>query len=105
MLHDTPARKEDFTRLTGGTKFPLFFCATRWVEDRQVADRLIEIWTQLVKIVDYWGGLAKKKQPSSQSYNHYKECVTDPLIVAKSYGPIFIFRYQSYIEEAANNCS
>ena len=29
------------------------------------------------------GRPCKKKQPSSHSYNHYKECVTDPLIVAK----------------------
>ena len=37
LLYDIPARREDFTRLTGGTKFPLFFCATRWVGDMQVA--------------------------------------------------------------------
>ena len=40
LLHDTPERREDFTRVTGGTRFPLSFCATRWIEDR-VADRLI----------------------------------------------------------------
>ena len=59
LLHDTPARREDSTRATGGTQFPLSFCATRWIEDRRVTYRLIEIWTQVVKIVDYWGSLAK----------------------------------------------
>ena len=75
--------REDFTRVTGRTQFPLSFCATRWIEDRRVADRLIEIWTQVVKIVDYWGGLGKKKRPSSKSYEHIKKCVAHPLIILK----------------------
>ena len=84
LLHDTPACREDFTRVTGGTQFPLSFCATRWIEDRRFADRLIEILTQVVKIVDYWGGLGKKKRPSLKSYEHIKTCeLADPLIIVK----------------------
>ena len=29
ILHDTPARREDYETVTGSSKYPLFFCATR----------------------------------------------------------------------------
>ena len=41
VLHDTPARRSDYSSVTGSDVFPLFFCALRWVEDKPVADRLI----------------------------------------------------------------
>ena len=28
ILHDTPARREDYKKVTGRNKYPLFFCAT-----------------------------------------------------------------------------
>ena len=43
VLHDTPVRREDFISVTGEERFSVF-CATHWVEDTVVADRLIEIW-------------------------------------------------------------
>ena len=45
LKHDT--RREESTRVTGGTQ--LSFCATHCIEDRRVADRLRDIWTQVVK--------------------------------------------------------
>ena len=40
LLHDSPARCDDFISVTGGTLFPMNFCETRWVEDKCVAERL-----------------------------------------------------------------
>ena len=40
ILCDTPAWREDFIYVTVEGRFSLFFCATRWVEDAVVADRL-----------------------------------------------------------------
>ena len=51
ILHDTPARMEDFISVTPEERFPLFFCATHWVEDTVVADRLIEVRESITKIV------------------------------------------------------
>ena len=31
ILHDPPARQEDYESVTGSKKYPLFFCATRFV--------------------------------------------------------------------------
>ena len=38
----SPARHDDFTSITGGTVFPLYFCEMRWIEDKRVAERLLE---------------------------------------------------------------
>ena len=43
ILHDSPVRTADYISLSGSNIFPLFFCATRWVEDKKVAERLLEI--------------------------------------------------------------
>ena len=77
ILHDTPARRDDYTAVTGCQKFPLPFCATRWVENKRVCDRLIEIWDNIIKIVGFWSKLPKSKQPSSKSYVSVKENVGD----------------------------
>ena len=39
FLHDTPACRDDYTSVTGSPQFPLYFCATRWIEDSAVANR------------------------------------------------------------------
>ena len=51
LLHSSPARRDDYQSITGSTTFPLFFCATRWVENKRVAERLIEIWPNVVAVV------------------------------------------------------
>ena len=42
-LYNTPARGVDFVSLTGQDKFSLCFFLIRWIEDKRVSDRLIEI--------------------------------------------------------------
>ena len=90
ILHDTPARRDDYTSITGSETFPLSFCATRWIEDRAVADRLIELWDNITKIMAYWEKLPKSKQPSSKSFFNVYKAVKDPLTVSK-------LQYFSYI--------
>ena len=41
LLHDSPVRRKDYFNLTGSDKYPLQFCGTRWVEDKKVAERLV----------------------------------------------------------------
>ena len=33
ILHDSPARRDDYNSISGSTVYPLNFCATRWVLD------------------------------------------------------------------------
>ena len=53
LLHDSPAWRADFVSVTGYELFPMFFCATRWVEDRDVADRLLKIWVHIKSIMNF----------------------------------------------------
>ena len=41
ITHDIPARRKDFMSVTSSSIFPLQFCATRWVENKKFADRVI----------------------------------------------------------------
>lgn len=46
LFVDSPARKEDFTEITGSVVFPLKFCKHRWLENKPVVVRAQEIWTK-----------------------------------------------------------
>ena len=82
ILHDTPARS-DCSSIPGSDIFPLFFCATRWVEDKPVSDRLLKIWPNIVKLVNFWLTLPKSKQPKSKSFEAVKSAVEDNLTIVK----------------------
>ena len=68
ILRDSPACRADYITITKSNKFPLAFCSTRWIEDRPVADRLLEIWPEIVKVVNYWNSLPKSKQPKCKTF-------------------------------------
>ena len=100
LFHDTAARREDYFTLTGYDKFPFQFIVTRWVEDKKVASRLILIWPNILKIYDFWEGLAKSKRPSSKSYKNVLAHIDDKLIIAK----LHFFCYLAGILEPYLTC-
>ena len=83
LLHDSLARRDGYISVTGSYTFPLFFCATRWIEDRKVADRLINLWKNVTKVVRFWEKLPKRKQPSCKSFLLVQSAVNDQFSVAK----------------------
>ena len=83
LLHDSPARRADFVSVTGSELFPLFFGATRWVEDRDVADRLLKIWVHIKSIMKFWLKLPKSKQPKCESFTNVNTAVDDELYPVK----------------------
>ena len=48
VLHDSPARHDDYHSITGASTYPLQFCDTLWVEDMKVAEKLIELWPNMI---------------------------------------------------------
>ena len=62
---------------------PIKFASFRWVENKKVADQLIEIWHNIKKLVAHWEKLPKYKRPSSKSYANVKAAVEDPMTPAK----------------------
>ena len=51
---DSPARQSDYIDVTGSNLFPKSFCALKWIEDSDVAERAIEIWHKILKIFKFW---------------------------------------------------
>jgi hypothetical protein len=83
LLHDSPARRDDYYNLTGSDEYPLQFCGTRWVEDKKVAEKLVTLWPNMIKLFDFWKTLTKSKRPDSNSYHNVKKGIDDPLTVPK----------------------
>ena len=42
-LHNYPARHEDYESVSGSRKCLLYYCATRWVENKLIAECMIEL--------------------------------------------------------------
>jgi len=53
MLHETLACREDYTSGIGSTSFPLFFCSTRWVDNKRVSDHLILLWQNIISLLRF----------------------------------------------------
>ncbi|KAK8788935.1 hypothetical protein V5799_021289 [Amblyomma americanum] len=82
IFHDAPARREDFTTVTGQMSFPLNFVAHRWVENVVVIERAIALWGDVKRYVE----CAKKKEvnlPKCASFTQLCEFCQDPLLLAK----------------------
>lgn len=103
LLHDCPARVEDYFATTGATVLPCKFCKHRWLENEVAANRLIE----LIPALQLYVKAAEEKKittPQNASYRRIKQAVMDtPLLlcqlsffayVARQVEP-FLKRYQS----------
>ena len=72
LFKDSPARREDYSKMTGGSVFPLKFCQHRWLENVSVAERALEVWPHIVKYVN---AIKAKKvaDPKSKSYGDHQQ--------------------------------
>ena len=83
LLHDSPARRADYIIVTGSTLFPFSFCVARLVKDKKAADRAIEIWVNMCKIIDLWQKLTSSERPKCKSYTTVVTASNDQLATAK----------------------
>ena len=82
-LHETPARREDYTKMTGSEVFPLQFCGHRWLEDKRVAERAVEMWPSLTTYITEILKKPKSQVPTSSSFPIVKSAVLNKLTTAK----------------------
>lgn len=83
LFSESPAKREDFTVITGTDTFPLPFCGHRWLEDRQVAERALEIWPHLTAYITETLKKRRSQIPTTSTFNTVKSAVHDPLVTAK----------------------
>ena len=79
----SPVGRADYITVTGSTLFPFSFCATRWLEDKKVADRAMEIWVNICKTIDVWQKLAPSKRSRCKIYTTVVTAVNGQLVTAK----------------------
>ena len=79
LVSDSPARRDDFTTVTGSTLFPLKFCGTRWLEDVPVAERALQIWNHISKYAMTTSAGPKSKVPKIRSFNNGMQSIQDAL--------------------------
>ena len=72
ILHDSPTRRADYISVSRSNIFFLFFCATKWGEDKTFAERLLEKWSHISKLVAFWLKLPNPKQPKCKSSESVK---------------------------------
>ena len=85
IFHETPARREDYELVNSCDSYPKFFTATRWVENEEVADTLVELWPCIQKLFQWWSK-QKGRQPSaltSKSMTNVKTALSDILTETK----------------------
>ena len=84
IFDEASNRRGSYENLTRGI-YPLQFCSHYWAENQVVSDRAIDVWDDLVLVLNYWNGLSKLKQPSKKnlSYSRLKAAKSDPLLKTK----------------------
>ena len=82
LFQDSPARREDYTKVTGSSLFALKFCKHRWLENVLVADRTQSMWDIVVKYVQS-AMAGKVPQPQNKSFQTVQEFVADPFTTSK----------------------
>ena len=71
LFHDAPARRGEFTLLTGSSKFPQSFATHRWADNRRAAERAVDMFPSLEKFCNAVESKTKGvTQITSQSYKN-----------------------------------
>ncbi|XP_063753652.1 uncharacterized protein LOC134873747 isoform X2 [Eleginops maclovinus] len=82
LLHNVPARREDYEKTTRSTRFPLAWCGHRWLENLPVVIRALDIWSSMLV---YTNAVRRKElpNPGTGSFAVIKEAQKDPLTLPK----------------------
>ncbi|CAL1262688.1 unnamed protein product [Larinioides sclopetarius] len=82
LFKDSPARREDYLKVSEIGKLPKKFCRTRWLENAAAAERAIEIWNDLVLYVNNVEN-NKVPTPKCKSYKFIAKSIKDPTLPIK----------------------
>ena len=61
FLHNSPARRAKYLRVSSSGLYPEKFCTTRCVENERVADQAIEIWGDTVELIKLFAAKVPSK--------------------------------------------
>ena len=91
IFNESPARHDVYLKEQSSSKFQIKFCETRWIEDKEVAERALKVWESVVATVRYWEILCKSKKPkNNNSFDTLVIHYQDLLMTAKLHFFAFI---------------
>ena len=83
FLYNSSARRAEYLHVSSSGLHPEKFCATQWVKNERVANRAIEIWSDIAELIKLFAAKVPNKQPKDNaSYNKLKEHYTNSFIIA-----------------------
>ena len=82
LFQDSPARRENNTKVTGSSLFALKFCKHILLENVLAAERTQSMWDSVVKCVPSTMA-GKVPQPQNKFFQTVQEFVADPFTTAK----------------------
>ncbi|XP_062374792.1 uncharacterized protein LOC134062699 [Sardina pilchardus] len=82
LLHNVPARREDYEKTTRSTRFPLAWCGHRWLENLPVVERALDIWSSMLV---YTNAVRRKElpNPGTASFDVIEDAQKNPLTLPK----------------------
>ena len=83
VFDESPAKREDYQNFTGSKVFPPPFCRHRWIEDKKLLHRALDVWSNTAKYVNETLKKPKTKISGSHSFVTLRTAVQDGLIVVK----------------------
>ena len=84
LLSDSPARRDEYFKLSISGEFPLKLCATCWVEDEDAAERAMLVWPDIILLTNHFLSLSKSKQPKNDKcYDRLVKVFKDKLVLLK----------------------
>ena len=83
LFKDSPARRDDYTKVTGSAVFPVRYCQHRWLENVTVLERVITIWPQIQTYVANVN-TSKIPHPKNKSFEVVEKACTDPMFLVKA---------------------
>ena len=68
LFHDSTARRDLYIMINESKVFALRFCPTRWVENEPVAERAVQVWDPVLKVIQHYAtNVVPSKRPKDNS--------------------------------------
>ena len=91
IFNESPAWRDVYLKEGSSGKFPIRFCETWWIEEKEVPELALEVWESVVATVRYWESFCKSKKPkNNNSFDTVVIHYQDLLITAKLHFFAFI---------------
>ena len=83
MFDESPVEREDYSKITGSDIFPLPFYGHKWLEDKSVAERALQIWPQIAAFTSETLKKPRSQLPTSNTFSTVRSAVQDSFKTAK----------------------